>query len=295
MRGNGLGYLIKEGLKYFWTNKVMSITSVSVLATCLLITGSFWLAYLNIDQNLKDISADNEIVVFLYQDADDVTVKSVGNRILEIGNVANSVFVSKEEGLEQYREQFPDQEELLADMENDNPLSDSYHITIKDLEQFDETVYQLEQIDGIEKINSRPDIAKKLVTIGQVVTFISIFVMALLLAVSLFILVNTIKLARFAYRKEINIMKYVGATDWFIRWPFIIDGAIMGILAGGIAFFAEKYLYLYLMDALKELSFIITMIPFVQLQGMVLLGFMGFGLSVGVIGSGITIRRYLDV
>ena len=176
MRGNGLGYLIKEGLKYFWTNKVMSITSVSVLATCLLITGSFWLAYLNIDQNLKDISADNEIVVFLYQDADDVTVKSVGNRILEIGNVANSVFVSKEEGLEQYREQFPDQEELLADMENDNPLSDSYHITIKDLEQFDETVYQLEQIDGIEKINSRPDIAKKLVTIGQVVTFISIFV-----------------------------------------------------------------------------------------------------------------------
>lgn len=295
MKNSGLRYLMGQGFKYFWNNKIMSITSVSVLATCLLIIGSFWLTYLNVQDNLKLISAENEIVVYTVAGLSDTQTASIGTKISQLENVASSVFVSKEEGLEIYKEQFPDQAELLTDMESDNPLSDAYHIQVKEISEFDETVEQLNRLDGVEKIRSRSDIAEKLDTIGTVITVISTFIMVLLLAVSLFILVNTIKLALFAYRKEISIMKYVGATDHFIRFPFIIDGVLMGLMAGLISFFAQKYLYAYMGETMSVLGNIITIFPFATVQKEVFLSFMLAGLGVGVLGSAITIKRYLDV
>ncbi len=296
MRGNAVKYLISEGVKYVWINKVMSVASVGVLATCLFIMGSFWLMTQNVSVNLKMVEDQNEIVVFLSDELDESGVTRVGTRLSALDNVAQTKLTTKDEAMKDFKEKYVNQASLIESLGQENPLRNSYSIKLKDLSFYDETLYQIEGISGIESIRSRSDITDKLVAIGSVLSFLGALVMGLLLVTSLFIIVNTIKLARFVHRKEINIMKYVGATNWFIRWPFIIEGGVLGLIAGVLAFGAQWYIYVYVIETLFSTNnLLISIIPFEELSRGVLTAFLAGGSAIGVIGSAITIRKYLEV
>ena len=294
MKSNGLGYAVSQAFRYFWSNKVMSFASIGVLACCLFIMCSFCLVSLNLNNNIKDLEAENEIVCFIDDSVDEEGIARIGASLQEIDNVADAVFISKEEALQDYTEQFESNAELFSILD-ENPLRNSYSVTFHSIELFDETLERISGIEGIAKIRSRQDVVDGLLSLGSTVSTVSFWIMALLFLSSLFIIVNTIKLARHAYRKQINIMKYIGATDWFIRWPFIIEGGIIGLFAGALAFFMVWYTYLALLEKIAIDSFLFAILPFSSVFYPVLGALLGGGVFIGVLGSAITIRKYLDV
>ncbi|HWP80150.1 MAG TPA: permease-like cell division protein FtsX [Candidatus Acidoferrum sp.] len=296
MIGN-VGYFISQGCKYFWSNKYVSMAAVGVLAACLFIMGNFWLVYQNVDVNLKLLQDENETVLFLNENLTDDEITGIGKRITAIVNVDKCEFVTKEQAFEDYKEAYSDERDLYADIEEQgvNPLRDYYVVTMKDLELYDETIYQLQQIDGVYRVRMRKDIIDGMQQVAKAIYFVCYWIMGLLFAASLFIIVNTIKIARFVNRRQINIMKFVGATDWFVRWPFIFEGAIIGLTAAAIGFAVEWYAYTYVMEKLATAIKAITIITFQQAFLPLLAAFIVCGLVVGVLGSGISIRKYLDI
>ena len=296
---SNIGYFISQGCKYFWSNKYVSLAAVGVLAACLFIMGNFWLIYQNVDVNLKMLQDENETVMFLDNDLTDEEITQIGLRIIDIENVDadKCKFVTKEQAFEEYKAAYSDEQDLYSDieMEGVNPLRNYYTVSMKNLELYDETVYQLEQIEGVYRMRVRKDIVDGIQQVAKAIYFVCYWIMGLLFVASLFIIVNTIKIARFINRRQINIMKFVGATDWFVRWPFIFEGAIIGILAALIGFSVEWYAYTYVMEQLAAAIKAITIITFAEAFYPLLLAFMGCGLAVGVLGSVISIRKYLDI
>ncbi len=290
-----LFYFIKEGFKGVWSNRLMSIASIGTLTACLLILGSALLVIYNITAFMDDIEGQNEIAVFLDDDLSTTQIKKVGNEINALSNVATCTYVSKEEGFEDYKSKLGDQSNILSGLEEDNPLPNSYNITIKDLTLFDQTVYQLEQIDGVDKLRQRSDVADKLVQIRQITGVASVSLIVLLLLVAMFIISNTIKLAMYVRAKEINIMKYVGATNWFIRWPFILEGLILGALGAALAYAIQWYIYVYAFEGMLGQLELINIVPFTTVAAPIGIGFLALGLIIGIFGSAISIRKYLKV
>ncbi|MBC8535593.1 permease-like cell division protein FtsX [Feifania hominis] len=296
-RGNSFHYYIKQGWQYFWHNKMMSLASVGVLVACLLIMGSFWLIVQNMTRNIDIVEGKNEVVLYVDENADVERSVEIGTSLRAIENIATVRYLPKDEAFDDWKSRFPEQADLFSDLEEkgDNPLRNSYIVTMKDLELYDETVYTIENIPDVAKVVTRKDLIDQLLGVGHVINVIGYTIMGLLFLASLFIIVNTIKLARFVYRKQINIMKCVGATDWFIRWPFIIEGALIGLLAGLIAYGLQYYVYNYLILSTIESLKILSAIPFSAVWSVLFGGFVGGGLLVGVLGSAITIRKYLEV
>jgi cell division transport system permease protein len=292
-----VGYFISQGCKYFWSNKYVSMAAVGVLAACLFIMGNFWLVYQNVDVNLKMLQDENETVLFLNDDLTDEQITEIGKRIAAIENVDKCEFVTKEQAFEDYKEAYSDEQDLYADIEEKgiNPLRDYYVITMKDLALYDETIYQFQQLDGVYRVRMRKDIIDGMQQVAKAIYFVCYWIMGLLFAASLFIIVNTIKIARFVNRRQINIMKFVGATDWFVRWPFIFEGALIGFSAAALGFAVEWYAYTYVMEKLAAAIKAITIITFQQAFTPLLFAFIGCGLVVGILGSAISIRKYLDI
>lgn len=294
MKSNGFSYFVTQGFKYFWSNKVMSIASIGVLASCLFIMSCFCLVSLNLNNNIKDLQNKNEIICFIDEKYDQSQINGVAEKLKAIANVAKIEFISKDQALADYQKQFEGNINVFENLD-ENPLRNSYSVTFHDISQFDETLQKIETIEGIVKIRSREDIVDGLLSLANTVGTVSFWVMVLLFLSSLFIIVNTIKLARFIYRKQINIMKYIGATDWFIRWPFIVEGGVIGLVAGSLAFFMTWYAYAAVLEHLAIDSFIFAIIPFSSVIQPVLLSMVLGGILIGVLGSAITIRKYLDV
>ncbi len=294
MKSNGIFHSIGQGFRYFWSNKVMSLASIIVLAACLFIMSCFALVSLNLNMLIKDMEDKNEIVAFIDEAYDADAISALEAKLNEIPNISEIVYVSKEQALEEFKQSANDYSAIF-DIVDDNPLRNSFKIKFEDLELFDTTLQQVKDTEGIANIRSRADIVDKITSIADIVGNISFWVMLLLFASSLFIIVNTIKLARFTYRKQINIMKYVGATNWFIRWPFIFEGGIIGCFAGAVSFFLTWYAYYALFERMMQSSLMIQLIPFTTLVDKTAILLVAGGALIGIIGSAIAIRRYLDV
>ena len=203
---------------------------------------------------------------------------------------------SKESRLNSLKDQFGEDASVLDGYETDNPLRDWYMVTLKDLSLSDETVAELEQIDGIVKVVRNQDAIDKLVSMTNYMGRISIWAMIALTLISIFIISNTIKLTVFARRKEINIMKFVGATDWFIRWPFIIEGIIIGLIGAVVSFVVLSYGYSGIIHLLSSLDIsFVKFKPYHELILMFIGAFLGMGVVLGGIGSLISVRKYLKV
>lgn len=293
------GYFISQSFKGLWRNGVMSLASILVLMSCLIVMGSFSLLVYNINFNLANVGDLNEIVVFCDEDYTESQIDEIGRQIRLLENVDEEtvVHISKEEAMQEMRDEYRDTEYATLFEEMDkrgtNPFRDSYVLTYEDNSQVSTLEYQLGQIDGIASIECRADLAETIENLKSGIIFIFTWFLAILFLVSLFVIINTIKLAVFARRAEISIMRYVGATKAFITLPFIFEGILIGLIASGIAYVIQWYLYSYITKLITQDYALITVASFDGLNTYVILGFLAVGIFTGIVGSVISLSKYL--
>ena len=290
MRRYNIFYFIGQALKGLWRNGVMTFASIAVLMSCLVVIGGFSLLVYNIDVNLEQFGLMNELVVFVDRELSEEEIVSIQGTLSSLDNLDSIERVTKSEGLAQMKEQYDTYDDVP---EERNPLSDSFILTYTNTEKVPEMKYQINQIDGVTKIRDRLDLATSIESFKSGIMMIFIWFLVILAVVSIFIIVNTIKLSVFARRHEISIMRYVGATGWFITLPFLIEGIIIGLLASIVAFFVEWYFYGYVETLVMSDLKMITIAGFSAIQKYVLGGFVGLGIFTGVIGSSISLGKYL--
>ncbi len=287
-------YLTKEGFRNVWHNKLMSIASVAVLMSCMIIIGCAALVFANINKVLDKVDDQNVIVAFIDDGAAQDVIDRVGADLKALPNVGSVTFVSQEEGLAQMAEEM-DLSDYLNGMEN--PLPDSYKITVDDMALFDQTAESIRNVDGIQSIEESSDLAGSLTTVRHAVSIVSIVIIAMLLVVSLFIVSNTVRVTMYSRRLEISIMKAVGATRWFIRWPFMIEGMLIGLLAGVLSLLAVWGVYALAVslfgDMFASLLGGVTLVPFADLSWKLLLAFVAIGIVTGGVGSIFSMNKYL--
>lgn len=288
---SGFGYLIKEGIINVWNNRIMSIASICVLISCLVLTGSASLLTLNVAKVVDDVGAENETRVFLEMGVSDVEAAYIGKDIEKIENISSVTFYSGTEAITEYKDLLGDS---LFDKikDDDDVLPHTYHITMVDLSLYDKTVNEIMEIEGVESVGNRQELARTLTDLNQLVSAISIAVILALTVISLFIVSNTIRVTMYSRRFEISIMKSVGATNAFVRIPFIVEGMLIGLISAIVSTFALYFLYTGIMDAIT------SMIPFsyIPINSMILyvaIAFVVAGMSIGAIGGFISMRKYL--
>lgn len=308
MRRYSFGYLISQTIKSLTRNSMMTFVSVAVLVSCLVVMGTFALLIGNIEVNLDRLGDLNQIVVFCDLGLDDETVEGIGDSIRALENVKkNDVeFVSNEKALLEEKEKYNESSKVFEKMDEDNPYPDSFVITYKDADKVADLEFELSKIEGVDKVKCRADLAQTIDSIknGVIIAFTGF--LAILFFVSVFVIINTIKLAVMARRQEIYIMRYVGATRSFITTPFILEGIGIGGFSAGVAFLIEWFGYTKLTGMvggetnykmIDFLSFKDTVNVFgyfdTNITVIVLVSFIAVGVITGIIGSMISLRKYL--
>lgn len=290
-----LSYFLREGFRNIFVNGFMSVAALSVLAACILITGSFTLVAYNIGVMIEDLESQNEIAVYIDDTVSREAAINLENQFRKIDNVDTVEFVPKEEAFEDYLEELGDDAYIVEDLREDNPLRDGYKITMKDISLHSETVKKISEIAGVGDTVSRKDISDKLLQIKTVVNAVSVALIAMLGSVSLFIVANTVRLALFYRREEIAIMKMVGATNTFIRMPFVVEGTIIGGMSGVIAYYLQFFTYKYITEKIVAGASFIDMVPFEAFSGTLFVTVIFAGIVIGLIGSIFTIQKFMKV
>ena len=294
MRRYSPSYFVSQAFKGIFRNGVMSFASVAVLMSCLVVLGGFALLVHNINVNLEQFGLLNEIEVFVEYNATEEQILAIEEKIRSLDNVAKVVRTTREEAFAEAKEEFDGMEQMFEnDPEAVNRFSDSFTVTYADNDKVVTLAYLLNQIDGVRKVNNRMDLATTISSFKQGVLLIFTWFLLILLVVTLFVIINTIKLSVFSRRHEISIMRYVGATRWFITMPFILEGIIIGLFASTAAYFIERYFYFYVEKMVMSDLQMITMVPFEAVQMPLLYGFLGVGVLAGIVGSSISLGKYL--
>ena len=288
-------YLIREGFRSIKTHGFMSFASVAIITACLIIIGSITLLSLNIDKLIADLEQQNEIVAFVDESiADEETAKALESSILAVGNIESAEFVSREEAMQKFMSKYDDR---LMEGIDASVFRHRFVLHLTDISQMAGTKQALEAVPGILKVNAQIEYADRFVRVRNIVSVISLIPTAVLTFVSFFIMSNTIKLTTYGRREEIAIMKMVGATNAFIRTPFVIEGLILGLLGGLFGFLIQWLLYTLLNSSLMDTltgSFV-TLVPFKTVMWPLLAAFLVIGVLIGVFGGLNAIRNYLKV
>ena len=295
MRLSRCGYLIREGFRSITTHGFMSFASVTIIMACLVIMGSVSLLSVNIDALIKDLENQNEIVAFVDENiSDEDQAKAIQSSIEALDNISSVEFVSRQAAMDNFMNKY---DENFREGIDESVFRHRFVIHLTDIALMSQTKAALEAVDGIAKVNAHLEYAKTFITIRNVVSVISLVLIAILVFVSIFIMSNTIKLATFGRRDEIAIMKMVGATNSFIRLPFVVEGLVLGILGGGLAFLAEWGLYNLVTGKLvaSVTESFITFVPFHSVALEVFIVYMAVGILVGAFGGVNAIRNYLKV
>ncbi len=289
----GFGYLSKEGVRSVWNNRMMSAASIGVLVSCLLITGAAMLISLNVNNVVEQVGKDNQITVFLKDDIDELTaIQKVGPEIRHLDNICDCEFYSKDQAITEWESELGP---LFGELQGEeNPLPNAFHVTMVDLSQYGETVKSIKSVEGVDMISDRSEVAKRLTDLNRLVTQVGLWLVAALGIVSLFIISNSVRMTMYSRRFEISIMKSVGATNHFVRTPFVIEGIVLGLISGVLASCIIAFLYEAMMTAVKYIV-PITEIPYDQLAVEMTGGFILFGMVVGAVGALISIGRYLNM
>jgi len=295
MKSSKIGYLINEGFKSILTHGFMSFATVTIVVACLVIMGSFSLIAVNIGAMLDALEASNEIIAYVEETLPEDQARGLQDDIEYISNVTESNFVSRGEAMEEFASQFDD-ESLFQDVEA-SVFRDRFVIYLDDIGLMEQTKSQLEAIPGVASVQAYLEVAEGFVTVRNVMSIVSLILIVVLVVVSIFIMTNTVKLATYSRRDEIAIMKFVGASNWFIRFPFVVEGLVLGILGGVIGFLLEWGIYDVVTNRIMTglMGNLVTVIPFGSVSVQVLLIYLGVGIVVGGFGSSIAIRNYLRV
>ena len=298
MNQYNMGYHLKEGFHSIFTHGLMSFAAVCMIVACLIIMGSFSLVAVNLDNTLGDLEAENEFTAYVEEGMAEADAQALQTELEQIPNVSSVTFVNGEQALEDYRQRYVDSENaaLFEDLPEDL-LQHRFRIHVVDIESLSQTVAAVAEVDGISETQAALDIAQGFITIRNMAGAVSWILILLLLIVSLFIIANTIKLATFHRREEIAIMKMCGATNWFVRWPFIFEGMILGFVGAVVAFFLQWGIYSLMVTAISEYGGLqlIAVVPFQTLALRVAAIFAAAGLLIGAGGSLLAIRKFLQV
>lgn len=290
------GYYWKEGFRNIFKHGFMSIAAVLIMIACLLLTGTVTLIAYNIDQSIETLQQSNEIVVFIDEDLTTREAKALGSEFERIDNIATIEFEDRDVALEKYREELGEDAVILENYNSaNNPLRNSFIFTLKDPTLAEQTIEEISAVDGTDYIRADEDVISRLIQVQRVFNIVALAMVVGLAVISIFIIANTVKLAMFARREEISIQKMVGATNWFIRWPFVIEGMVLGLLAGGLAFLAEWGLYSELTNIASGVIPYFHILPFNNLRLLVLGVYLGAGVLFGIGGSVTSIRKFMDV
>ena len=297
MKYNIFGYLIGEGFRNVFKNKKSTFACLGIMCATMLIFGIFYMIGENIDHALEGLEESQGMEAFIeFEIEDEQTVQEIGNQIRSIEGVNQIEYVSKDDALNRMKARFKENQDLL---DGYRIFKASYIVTLTDLSLRDQVKTQIEAIEGIDSVQIRNDTIEALMTVAGGIRVVTIIVLVLLILISIFIITNTIKLTVHARRKEISIMKYVGATNSFIRWPFIVEGIIIGVIAALISVLIIGLLYNVLADkiAADPIMDRIQMTPlgFNELVNSIILVYLALGIGVGVVGSCISMRKYLKV
>lgn len=301
MKGSSFKYLLKEGVRNLWTNRVMALTSIGILTTCLLLVGAAYAVTLNVNSMVRFVESQNEMSVFLFRETAEEDIPSIRSEIENIPNVAEATFISKEEGLQKTMEDFGDDAYLLEDIQDRNPVPDMFVVKVADIARTAETKAAIEQIGGVEQVNAATGMATTLTNVRDIVATLGSTIILALGIISLVIIANTIRATIFTRRKEINIMKFVGATNSFIRIPFLVEGFMLGLISALISYLVIWGAYTYLISAITgdSSSFLqsafASLIPFRELAGQMAVFFGVTGTVLGTFGSAISIRNHVKV
>lgn len=294
MRRLNVGYFVKEGVRSISSHGLMSFAAVCMVVACLLIMGSFSLVAVNADHMMGELEDENVFLAYIDESYTDTQITELRSRIVGIDNVAKVDFITKEEAKAKFLE--GRDEALFRDIP-DEVLRDRFSIHVTDIERYQETVDRVRALPGIANHQAATEIAEGMVMVRNVAAGIATVLIVILVVISLFIIANTTRLAAYARREEVAIMKMCGATNSFVRWPFVVEGLILGLTGALIAFFAQWGIYTLLRRAIAQANALtfLSVIPFGTLARTVLAAFLGGGAVIGAGGSTIALRKFLKV
>ena len=301
MRYNIFGYLIGEGFSNVFKNKKSTGASLMIMCATMIIFGVFLILGENINHFVKDVEDSQGIQVFAKDEATDEQIKALGEQISKIEGVNKTQFKSKEDALMQMKEKFGEENEsLLEGYEGENNIfTASYVVTLTDLNLNQQVQDEIMKLDNVKKITSSNQTVTTLIDLSNGIKIVTGVILLLLIVISVFIIANTIKLTVHARRKEISIMKYVGATNGFIRWPFIVEGMIIGIISSLISILIVGVAYNFIAEQMVNSSFMkimgVSLVSFGDMFNSIIIVYMLLGIGIGALGSIISMRKYLKV
>ena len=294
-RRSRIGYLTKEGFRNIRVNHLMSIASIAVLMSCLVMMGAAFMVIVNVNNVMSEIESQNVVMVYLKDEVQGEAITEMREKITLMQNVKKCEFVDKETAFKQQLEELDTDATYFEGVEN--PLPDLFKVSVSDMTKFDKTVAELKTLDGVDSVRDNREIAQTLVKIRQTIFYVSIGVIAVLLLISLFIIANTVRITMYSRRLEINIMKSVGATNWFIRWPFMVEGMVLGAISGILSLAVVWGLYRLVQSSVSSMLAMVsrgfTTVSFLDYIVYILVAFLVIGIVSGGIGSLISIQKYL--
>lgn len=291
--------VIKQGFQGMWRNRGMGVASISSISAVLMILGVVLILILSINALVIDTQSKfDEIEIFLYDDATDEQLVAIEDMVRSKNGVLSILYKSKNQALEIYKEEWGDNADLLDGLETDNPLPNSYIIQLRDIEYADEIVDEAKGMSGVEKVNYHKEIIDKLMLMANYLRIGGIAIIAALVAVSIFIISNTIKITVSSRRREIQIMKYVGATNGYIKGPFVIEGLLFGLIGATLSIALVYFGYEYFFESVNEQLYNIFAIILVKPESIladISIIFIAIGAGIGSIGSLVSMKRFLNV
>ena len=299
MKYNIFGYLIGEGFSNVFKNKKSTGASLMIMCATMIIFGIFLILGENINHFVAEVESAQGVQVFINNDATQEQIDEIGDKIRQIDGVSTVEYVSKDDALQQMKDRFGDKQDLLEGYEENNIFPASYVVTLTDLTKSQEVQDQILTFDNIKKITSKDETVTTLINLANGIKIVTGVILVLLVVISIFIIANTIKLTVHARRKEISIMKYVGATNGFIRWPFIVEGMIIGVFASIISIAIVGFAYNIIAQKLISSEFMqvinMSLVTFGDMFNSIIFVYMLLGIGIGALGSVISMRKYLKV
>lgn len=294
MKNRNVRYLTHEGIKNIGINRLMSVASIAVLMSCLVIIGFAVMLYLNIDSLMQHIGSQNIIMAFCEVDATETEIDDVKDKLDSIENIESFEYVSKQEAFDSVIKSVDSHSNITQNLDN-SFLPVAYRIYVEDMSQFNNTVAKIKAIPTVTSVRSNGDLAERFEEMRVAVTYISIGIIIVLFIVSMFIVANTVRITMFSRKLEISIMKAVGATNWFIRWPFLVEGVTIGFISSLISFGVLAGLYHLLGGAFGSIFSVIgnTIVNFWDYALYIFMGFVIVSVCIGGLGSLISMRKYL--
>ncbi|CDF57706.1 permease-like cell division protein FtsX [Thermobrachium celere] len=295
MRINTWKYYIKETIKSIYRNRLMSLASITTVAATIFIFGLFMTLAINVNRFATNVEDMIEIKAFLKDDVTTLQQQKLEKSIKEIPGVVSVDYESKEKALEKFREQLGENKDIAKGLEESNPLPASFIIKVDKPESVELVSPKIAQMEGILKVKDGKRTVQTIIKLVRIVRYSSTVLMAILGTISIFLISNTIKLTVFARKREISIMKYIGATDWFIKWPFILEGILLGLIGGLIAAFIIENGYTYAAKIIQQNIVVFTLVPPKEVVKQFWWQFSLLGTLIGGFGSFISIRKFLVV